>query len=165
MPPRSKGRTPAIRDIACRGATEFAKFSLAPNSSAKLSALPSAVYTIALPSIQECRAQGAAQHACGFSFVEAYTGPPDSSCSTAAQHCCFLNPYLGCAKSSATGIFTRFGAATLGIMHHFDVVYFDAKVLCPVSPWTCAESHVSLAILYASNLSRLEGRRTIIGTG
>lgn len=94
-------------------ATEFANFSLAPNSAA-LSALSSAVYSIALPTVQECQTQAAAQQACGFLFVEAYSGPPVGSCSLAAKTCCFLNPYLGCEKAASAN-FTRFGPATLGI--------------------------------------------------
>ena len=107
-----------VKNVTFHPATEFQNFSLVPESSTQ-SVLPSAVYTIALSSAQECQAQAALQQACGFLFVDSYSGPPVGSCSPTAKRCCFLNPYLNCAKSANSGKFTRFGAATLGIFGSF----------------------------------------------
>ena len=103
-----------VQDVALHPATEFANFSLAPNPTAQ-SALPSAVYSIALRTVEECQTQAAKQQSCGFLFVDGYDGPPVGSCGLAAKYCCFLNPYLNCSKSAGSGNFTRFGVATLGI--------------------------------------------------
>jgi hypothetical protein len=107
-----------VKNVTFHPATEFQNFSLVPESSTQ-SVLPSAVYTIALSSVQECQAQAALQQACGFLFVDSYSGTPVGSCSPTAKRCCFLNPYLNCAKSANSGKFTRFGAATLGIFGSF----------------------------------------------
>ena len=63
-----------VTSVTLHTTTEFANFSLTPNPAAP-SALPSAVYTIALPTAEACQAQAAAQQACGFLFVEGYAGP------------------------------------------------------------------------------------------
>ena len=113
-----------VTSVTLHTATEFANFSLTPNPAAP-SALPSAVYTIALPTAEACQAQAAAQQACGFLFVDGYAGPDVGGCTATAKRCCFLNPYLGCRAATAVvgaeagappaGECTRFGVVTLGV--------------------------------------------------